>query len=356
MIHRVFPVNNLKILLVGWGYPPDIDGGLDVHVQKLLEELQEREELEVSLALPEERAPEKEGIVPVETGEGDMEWKARNMSSRIAEIADEYDVIHTQDWFGAEAGFKARKYADVKWVSTLHSVSSDRSRSGGGPEDLEEIAAEEPDKLLTVSQRLADKISEEYSADPEVIHNGFSKAATSGEDVKEELDIDKDMIFFVGRHAEQKGIEYLLYGFKKYLERGGSAELVIGGEGHMTEPLKDFTQLLGVEDHVHFTGFIPDRRLGDFYDAADLFISPSISEPFGLTITEALEAGTPVAATSNGVEEVLASEHIISIDPDSESICEGIIKGLESDDIEVKNARTWQDMTDEILKVYKELS
>ncbi len=343
-------------MMVGWGYPPDIDGGLDVHVQKLFENLREKDNLEVKLALPEERAPEKEDLIPVETGEGDMGWKARKMSSEIASIADEYDIIHTHDWFGAEAGFKANKYADVKWVSTLHSISSDRSRNGSGIEDLEKLAAEEPDQLITVSQRMADKIQEEYSADPEIIHNGFSKAETSGRDVKEQLDIEEDMVFFVGRHAEQKGIEHLIYGFKKYLDQGGSAELVIGGEGHMTDSLRDFTELLDLQDSVHFTGFIPDRELGDFYEAADLFVSPSISEPFGLTITEALEAGTPVAATSNGVEEILSSEQIISIDPDSESVAKGIRKGLESDAINIKDSRTWEDMTREILNVYREIS
>ena len=349
-------MENLKILLVGWGYPPNIDGGLDVHVQKLFKSLEEKEDLDVSLALPESRAPEKEGIIPVKTGDGDMGWKARNMSSKVAKIADNYDIVHTHDWFGAEAGFKAKKYSDVKWISTLHSVSSDRSRNGSGIEDLEKLAAEEPDTLLTVSQRMADKTNQEYSAEPEVIHNGFSIAERSGKDIKEDLDITGDMVFFVGRHAEQKGIEHLIYGFKKYLEKEGSAELVIGGDGHMTNSLKDFTELLGIQDFVHFTGFIPDRELGDFYDSADLFVSPSISEPFGLTITEALESGTPVAATSNGVEEVLSSEKIISIEPDSNSIAEGISKGLKSDAIEIKDARTWQNMSEEIIEIYRDVS
>lgn len=346
-------MTELKVLLLGWGYPPDIDGGLDVHVQKLFQNLENTNDVDVSLALPRERAPERENILPIETGEGDMGWKARKMSSRVAEIAEDYDIIHTHDWFGAEAGFKASKYSDTYWVSTLHSVSSDRSRNGNRTDELESIAVEEPDKVLTVSNRLAESIQEEHSARPEVIHNGFSKAESSGRNVKKELKIENDMIFFVGRHAEQKGIEHLLYGFKKYLESSEDAKLVIGGEGHMTDSLQEFTGLLGIEDSVLFTGFIPDKELGDFYEAADLFVSPSISEPFGLTITEALESGTPVAATSNGAEEVLSSEQIIKIESDSESIQKGIRKGLNSSPVEIEDARTWQDMTEDILKVYK---
>lgn len=344
-----------KVLLVGWGFPPNIDGGLDVHVNQLFRHLQESGEIDVDLALPEDRAPQEDDIIPVETGEGDMNWKARHMSSHIAEIAGDYDLIHTHDWFGAEAGFKSCKYSDTKWVSTIHSLASDRSRSGGA-EELEEVAVKEPDVLLTVSEKLGEKIQDEYGYTPEVIYNGFSTAECSGRDVKKDLGIDGDMVFFVGRHAEQKGIEHLIYGFKKYLDSGEDADLVIGGDGHMTESLQDFVELLGIEEKVHFTGFIPDRELGDYYEAADLFVSPSVSEPFGLTITEALQAGTPVAATSNGVEEILSTEQIISIEPDSESIKEGIEKGLKTSFEPIEDSRTWQDMTEEILEVYSRLN
>ncbi|MFB6116192.1 MAG: glycosyltransferase family 4 protein [Candidatus Nanosalina sp.] len=340
-----------KILLVGWGFPPDIDGGLDVHVHQLFRNLQAAEEVEVDLALPEDRAPDEKGIIPVETGDGDMRWKARKMSSQVADVSEDYDVIHTHDWFGAEAGFKAEKYSNTSWVSTIHSLASDRSHSKES-EELEEVAVNEPEILLTVSEKLGEKVEKEYGRRPEVIYNGFSRAESSGKDIREDLGIQGDMVFFVGRHAQQKGIEHLIYGFKKYLDDGNKADLVIGGDGHMTGSLKDFTGMLGLESSVHFTGFIADRELGDYYEAADLFVSPSISEPFGLTITEALQAGTPVAATKNGVEEILSPGQIISIEPDSESIKEGIRKGLRIGETEVKDFRTWKDMTEEVLKVY----
>ena len=340
-----------KVLLLGWGFPPDIDGGLDVHVFQLFNHLRGSEDIDVDLALPEERAPDEKDIIPVETGDGDMKWKAKKMSTRIPELAREYDIIHTHDWFGAEAGFKSRKYSGTGWVSSIHSLASDRSRDGD-VEELEEVAVNEPDVLLTVSEKLGDKIQKEYGREPEIIHNGFSTAESSGKDVKKDLGIEKEMIFFVGRHAEQKGIEHLIYGFEKYLDAGGDAELVIGGDGHMSGPLEEFVNLLGIEEKVHFTGFISDRELGDYYESADLFVSPSISEPFGLTITEALQAGTPVAATSNGVEEILTTEQIIRIKPDSESIKKGIEKGLEIGSREIRDSRTWQDMTEEIIKVY----
>ena len=339
-----------KILLVGWGYPPNIDGGLDIHVKHLFEELQ-RKDVDVTLALPEERAPDRKDIIGIETGDGDMIWKARKMSSEIAQLAEEYDIIHTHDWFGAEAGFKAKKYGSCKWISTLHSLSSGRSRCPSGRlQRIEEVAVENSDLLIAVSNQLANEIENEFGRTPEVLHNGFSSSKKSGIEVKDNLEIDEDMIFFVGRHSEQKGIEHLLYGFKKLLQER-EAELVIGGEGHMTQALKEFSEMLNIDEKVHFQGFIPERELGDYYHEADVFVSPSINEPFGLTITEALESGTPVVATENGVEE-LVSNGIISVEPDSDSISSGISRALsQKPKVDYQN-RSWEDMAEDILDIY----
>lgn len=343
-----------KILLVGWGYPPNIDGGLDIHVKHLFEEL-EKNDVDVTLVLPEEYAPDRENIIGVETS-GEIVQRARDLSAGVARIAEEYDIVHTHDWLGAEAGFKARKYGDVKWVSTLHSLSSNWSRNESGwkeVEDLEEVAATESDKLLAVSEKLADEIEEEHGYNSKAIHNGFSVPETSGKSVRRDLGIDGKMIFFVGRHAEQKGIEHLLYGFKKFLE-DDEAELVIGGDGYMRESLEEFAEMLEIEEKVYFVDYIPSEELGDYYNAADLFVSPSINEPFGLTITEALESGTPVLATENGVSEV-SSDFIIETSPDSEEIAEGIKRGLEVDsEVEVES-RSWEEMAEEVLEVYSEV-
>jgi starch synthase len=346
-----------KILLVGWGYPPKIDGGLDIHVHHLFRELKKKEEVDVKLALPEERAPNREDVLPVATGEGDMAWKAREMSSEIAEIAEGFDIVHTHDWFGAEAGFKSKKYSDVNWISTMHSLSSNRNRGVSEEiEELEEVAVTEPDSLVAVSESLADEIENEFGVESRIVHNGFSTPETTGKDVKEELGIDGEMIFFVGRHAEQKGIEHLLYGFRKFLEKGNDASLVIGGDGHMRHSLEKFMEILGVEDSVYFTGFIPSRELGDYYQAADAFVSPSINEPFGLTITEALESGTPVLATDSGVNELISGDSILEISADSDSIASGLEKSLEKDLRPEYESRSWEEMCEEIIEVYREFN
>ena len=343
-----------KILILGWGYPPNIEGGLDIHVKHLFEELLKKE-VDVDLALPEKNAPDKDNIVQLKSEEGDMLWKARKMSSEVASLAEDYDIIHTHDWFGAEAGFKGQKHSDCKWISTMHSLASGRSReSGGEVTELEEVAVNEPDEAVAVSHKLSEETDEEYGRKPKVIHNGFSTPENSDRDIKKDQSIDGDMIFFVGRHAEQKGIEHLIYGFKKYLEEQ-EATLVIGGNGKLTESLKKFTEMLKIEEKIVFTGFIPSEELGDYYSSADLFVSPSINEPFGLTITEALDSGTPVLATENGVSELVDDKFILETEPNSDSIAEGIKEGLEMENGCEVEERSWEEMAEEILELYRAL-
>lgn len=341
--------------MTGWGYPPNIDGGLDIHVKHLFEELQ-KQGASVDLLLPKENAPDRENVIPVETGDGDMVERSRILSQRAAEISEDYDIIHTHDWFGAEAGFKSKKYSKTKWVSTFHSLATSRNRNPDGRlVKMETAAAENADTVIAVSEKLKDDIESEYSIESEVIHNGFSQPLKSNIDVKDRHGIDGDMVFFVGRHAEQKGLEHLIYGFKKLLDEKEDIKLVVGGKGHMTSSLKEFVDILDIGENVVFTGFIPRKELGDYYNAADVFVSPSINEPFGLTITEALKSGTPVVATENGVEEI-AGDSILSVEPESDSIRSGISKAVDKEVFNSPENRNWSEMAEETLTVYRELT
>lgn len=338
----------MKVLLVGWGYPPKIDGGLDIAVKELFEGLQ-RQNVEVDLMLPDERAPDEDNIISVKV-EGDMFSKAEDLSREAAKKASEYDIIHTHDWFGVEAGFKAQKYSDVNWVSTFHSLSSSRSRTPSeNIEDLEEIAVENSDRITAVSDKLGEEIEKIHGKKPLTVYNGFSKPE-EGEDIR----FEKEPVFFyVGRHAEQKGLEHLIYGFKKYLE-DNQGLLVLGGDGHLKESLEEFVEMLEIEDSVRFEGFIPDRKLGGYYRAADVFVSPSINEPFGLTISEALRFGTRVVCTESGINELLPGEAVTLVEPNSDSIAEGLEKSLDSEPVKFEG-RNWDKMVEDYLRIYREL-
>ena len=345
-----------KVLLLGWGYPPNITGGLDTAIAGLYEELAPRDDIEAELVLPAEFAPEdRPGIYGVPTGEGGIFSRVARLASAFSKRASDADVVHTNDWFGYEPGSRASVAHDVEWVTTFHSLSVDRNVTPPEREvRIEQRIANRADELVAVSEFTRGRIREEFDADARVIYNGFTRVEATGRDLKAELDIDSKMLFFVGRHTDQKGLSYLLYGFSK-LQRD-DVTLVIGGSGHLTDQLKRFAELLGVEDRVEFVGFVPQEELGDYYASADLFVSPSLAEPFGITIVESLSVGTRVVASRSGAAEVLPEDCVIQVEPDSESIADGIERALAMTSPIEYEERTWSQVADEHVELYKELA
>ncbi|SDQ46126.1 (1-_4)-alpha-D-glucan synthase (ADP-glucose) [Halopelagius longus] len=346
-----------KILMLGWGFPPNVSGGLDTHVGELFDGLQARG-TDIELVLPAEYAPEdREGIVGVPTGDGDIITRIGRLSSTFAERAEDADIVHTHDWFGYGPGSRANSNddADVEWVTTFHSLSSDRNIDPPKREkETERRVVDRCDHLLAVSELLANKVDEEYGRKPEVIYNGFSTVETTGRDLKEELGIDGHMVFFVGRHTDQKGIAHLVYALDRL--RRDDVTLVMGGSGHLTDQLKRFAELLGVEDRIEWVGYVPEEELGDYYASADLFVSPSLSEPFGITIVEALSVGTRVVATESGAAEVLPDDCVIEVDPDSRSIAEGIEYGLSLEGPPEYEPLTWDEVVDQTVEFYERIA
>lgn len=342
--------------MLGWGYPPNITGGLDVHVGELFSGLRDELGVDATLVLPAEFAPEGEpGLEPVDTGDGDIATRVGRLSDRFAEIAGDHDVIHTHDWFGYAPGRNAVRASDATWVSSFHSLASDRNIDPPKREvETERRLANAADTNIAVSEIVREDIRELYDADSRVVYNGFSTPTFSGKDVREDLDIDGEMLFFVGRHTDQKGISHLLYAMKKLRNR--DVTLVVGGSGHQTEQLKRFVELIGIEDRVEFVGYIHESELGDYYAASDAFVSPSYAEPFGITITEALEAGTQVVATRSGVTEVLPDGCLVEVDTDSESIVDGLVTALDREEPPEYERREWIDVAEDTLAVYEDVA
>jgi len=345
-----------SVLMLGWGFPPNITGGLDVHVGELFTGLRDELGVDATLVLPAEFAPDDEpGLEPVETGGGDVAARVGELSDRFAELAPAHDVIHTHDWFGYGPGRAAARESDATWVSSFHSLASDRNIDPPSREvETERRLANAADTNIAVSELVREDIRELYDADSRVVYNGFSTPKFSGRDVREDLGIDGEMLFFVGRHTDQKGISHLLYATKKL--RGRDVTLVVGGSGHQTEQLKRFAELLSIDDRVEFVGYVPEAELGDYYAASDAFVSPSYAEPFGITITEALEAGTQVVATPSGVAEVLPDGCLVEVETDSESIVDGLIEALDREEPPEYERREWLDVAEDTLAVYEDVA
>ncbi len=339
--------------MLGWGFPPNVTGGLDTAVAELFERLRPRADVEFELVLPAQYAPEdRAGIHGVETGEGDIVTRIGRLAGDFADLAADADVIHTNDWFGYNPGSKAKRDHDVEWITTFHSLSADRNIDPPEREvRTEQRVANRSDHLIAVSEFTRGRVRRQYDVDSTVIHNGFSSVEPTGRDVKAELDVDGEMLFFVGRHTDQKGISYLLYAFSKLGRE--NVTLVLGGTGHLTDQLKRFAELLGIADDVRFPGYIAEESLGDYYASADLFVSPSLAEPFGITIVEALSVGTRVVACESGAAELLPEDCVVEVEPDSESIADGIRRALAMDTPIEYEERTWDEVAEEHVEFYR---
>ncbi len=345
-----------SVLMLGWGYPPNVTGGLDVHVGELFSGLRDDLNVDAKLILPAELAPPDEpGVEGVETGEGDIATRVNRLTDRFVELAPEYDIIHTHDWFGYAPGRSAARASDATWVSSFHSLASDRNIDPPQREvETERRLANAADCNIAVSQLTRRDVQELYGADSRVVYNGFSTPQFTGKDVRDELGIDGEMLFFVGRHTDQKGISHLLYAMRKL--RREDVTLVVGGSGHQTEQLKRFVELTDVEDDVEFVGYIPEEELGDYYAASDAFVSPSLAEPFGITITEALEAGTQVVSTPCGAAEILPEGCLVEVIPDSESIVNGLDEALDREEPPTYERRNWSAVAEDTLAVYEDVA
>ncbi|QPV62519.1 glycosyltransferase family 4 protein [Halosimplex litoreum] len=344
-----------RVLMLGWGFPPNVSGGLDTAVGELVDRFDTRDDVAVELVLPAEYAPEgRENIHGVPTGDGDVSTRINRLAGEFVDYAADADIVHTHDWFGYGPGSRAQATHDAEWVTTFHSLTTDRNRQPPDREvETEQRIVDRADELIAVSDLVRRNIVHEYGGDARVVHNGFSSVEPTGRDLKAELDIDGPMLFFVGRHTDQKGISHLIYALSKL--RRADATLVLGGTGHLTEELKEFVDLLDLNDQVEFVGYVPEPELGDYYASADLFVSPSLAEPFGITIVEALSVGTRVVASESGAAEVLPDDCVVEVETDSDSIADGIDEALAADTPLEYEERTWETVADEHVAFYEEI-
>lgn len=329
--------------MVGWGWPPKIEGGLDTHVSNLV--LNFSKGTEVSLYLPKENTPEisrhniRFNPVDVETRHSTIESllsAVKRYNSIISETVATPDLIHIHDWLGVEAGINLRKKLKIPLVMTVHSLEYMRSAGIHHPKsriaDIEKKGIANADIIITVSSFMKDKIIENYSISPDkikIIPN--SSTLSTGTSPAER---EKGLVLYCGRLTGQKGVEYLFLAAKDVIKVKRYAKFVIIGKGHIEKQLYNLAELLDIKDHVHFKGFIPAERICQYYKKAEVVVIPSVYEPFGITVLDALEAGAPVIMTKNaGIGENLKDKiHVLKVpERNSKSLADAIISLLDND-------------------------
>ncbi len=353
----------MRVLMFGWEYPPHNSGGLGVACAGITRSLS-KEGVSVVFVLPKKLKPTDThadfvtldvneslrtspiefigvdtALAPYDTADT---YYLRRMglpedlygSSLFAEVvrygqlggvvaaSQTFDVIHAHDWLSILAGVEAKKVSGKPLIVHIHATGFDQ---GGGQHcdsrvyAIEKYGMEQADVVVAVSGFTKELIVRKYGINPgkiEVVHNGIDwKPSREVREHVARLPFEKHgqkMVLFVGRLTIQKGADHFLKAAARVIQFEPKTMFVVAGAGDMEHQLIREAASLGLTNNILFVGFQRGEDLHDLYRDADLFVLPSVSEPFGLTALEAVSYGAPVLLSKqSGVKEVVADALLV---------------------------------------------
>ena len=221
-----------------------------------------------------------------------------------------FDVIHSHDWMTIPAALFARGISSKPWILHVHSLEYDRSGEHANREivEIEREGLEKADRIIAVSSRTKNMIIERYGISPEkisIIYNAVSRADTKIRSHNASQD-HRQTVLFLGRITFQKGPDYFVEAAALVLKALPDVTFVMAGAGDMMEQMIRRVGELGIGSHFHFTGFLQGEDLERIFSTSDLYVMPSVSEPFGISPLEAMSYDVPVIISrQSGVSEIL---------------------------------------------------
>jgi len=223
---------------------------------------------------------------------------------------DEFDVIHAHDWLTYYAGIAAKELTGKPLVIHVHATSFDRGSVDNI--DTRVFAIEkrgmlEADRVVTVSDLTRGIVINKYGIDPAKVVTVHNAVDFSGrENLEVERGVREPVVTFLGRITYQKGPEYFIEAAAKVLKRTKNVRFVMAGSGDMMNRCIRHAARLGISDRFHFTGFLRGMDVQKMFALSDVYIMPSISEPFGISPLEAMRTGVPsIISKQSGAAEVL---------------------------------------------------
>ncbi len=223
---------------------------------------------------------------------------------------DEFDVIHSHDWLTYLAGIAAKELTGKPLVVHVHATSYDR-----GDEkhidtrvlDIETRGMMAADRVVTVSDLTRNIVVNKYGIDPAKVVTVHNAVDFSGrENIEVERGVRDKVVTFLGRITFQKGPEYFIEAAAKVLKRTKNVRFVMAGSGDMMNRAIRQVARLGISDRFHFTGFLRGAEVQKMFALSDVYIMPSVSEPFGISPLEAMRTGVPsIISYQSGAAEVL---------------------------------------------------
>jgi len=286
----------------------------------------------------------------------------------LARIID-HDVIHAHDWLASAAGIAAKNASKKPLVVHVHATEFDRTADGNVNQqvyDIERAGMHAADRVVAVSEFTKQKLLKHYGIQEEKIrvsHNGID-FRTLPSFQRSKLKEHYRIVLFLGRLTVQKGPDYFLQAAKRVVEKDDRVLFVVTGSGDMDRQLIMEAANLGIAQNVIFTGFKRGDSIDRLYQMADVYVMPSVSEPFGITALESVQNGTPIIVSKqSGVREVIPDA--LQVDFwDVDKLSAAILSVLEHQDLhsslrdrqrESLQFVTWEKSAKRLQSIYREL-
>jgi glycosyltransferase involved in cell wall biosynthesis len=286
----------------------------------------------------------------------------------VEEIArtTEFDLIHAHDWMTYPAGLAASRATGKPLVIHVHATEYDRAGEGGSAAvyNIERTAIDRCHKVVAVSKWTADMLVARYNADAgkvDVVHNGiFQKENDNARSINP---VGDKIVTFLGRVTFQKGPEYFVETARKVLKQFPDCHFVMAGSGDALPQMIDRVAKAGMSSHFHFTGFLNKKDIDRLLSFSSVYVMPSVSEPFGITPLEAIQAGVPVIISKqSGVSEVVP--HALKVDfwdtdALTQAVCsvlrhKSLATTLQKNALETIRSVSWHSAAKKIKRLYYE--
>lgn len=414
----------MKALMFGWEFPPHILGGLGTASYGLTKGMYNNGDMEITFVIPKPWGDEEKGFAnivganctPVAWRDvsydyvqnrigkvmspelyyalrdhiyadfnymrlndlGCIEFSGKYPDNLIEEINNysivagviartiPCDIIHSHDWLTYPAGIHAKNVTGKPLVIHVHATDFDRSRGNVNPTvfAIEKDGMENADHIMTVSELTRRTVIDKYGISPDkvtTVHNAVIPLSDELVNLPRREKKDK-VITFLGRITMQKGPEYFVEAAAKVLQKNKHVRFVMAGSGDMMDAMIKLAAKRNIADRFHFTGFLRGKQVYEMLADSDVYVMPSVSEPFGISPLEAMEMGVPsIISKQSGCAEIL--DNVIKTDYwDIDAMADAmhalttypaLHRELRDRGIEEIHGITWEKAGKKVIDIYK---
>ena len=227
----------------------------------------------------------------------------------------QFDLIHAHDWLTYPAGIHAKNVSGKPLVIHVHATDFDRSRGKVNPTvySIEKDGMDHADCIMCVSELTRQTVINQYHQDPNkcfAMHNAVYPLSDHIQQIvskrKPFREKKEKVVTFLGRITMQKGPEYFVEAAKMVIDRTRNIRFCMAGSGDMMADMIELAAHRGISDRIHFPGFMKGDAVFEVFRDSDVYVMPSVSEPFGISPLEAMQSGVPsIISKQSGCGEIL---------------------------------------------------